>query len=82
MGDIDHAIARTRLEVLVQTAQRTPQAAPLFNQFFAPKFTDGFDFSRAEVNRWLQVMYPVVSSLRSRFHPPSNIISETYGHLK
>lgn len=82
MGDINPIIAQSRLEALLYTIRGPTQAASFFNQFIAPKFDDKFNFSREELDKWMQMMYPVVSSLRSRFHSPSNIISKMYGHLE
>jgi hypothetical protein len=81
MGDIDSTIAGTRLDALIVSARKMSQTVEPFNHFIAPQLTSKFEFSKQELDKWMEVAYPLVSAFRSRFHPPCNVVSELYGHM-
>lgn len=83
MGDINPYISNIRLLALLYTLDNfgVPVPEGYLREFSVPKFTDKFTLEQPTLVDWLRLMYPVVASFGSRFHNPSSMLKDTYGHL-
>lgn len=81
MGDISPSISNVRLLALLYTLDTFGDPEGHLREFSVPTFTDKFTLESSTLENWLKLMYPVVASFGSRFHTPTSLVKDQYGHL-
>jgi hypothetical protein len=81
VGDIHPIIAEIRLKLLLITIENYPMARAVLQQFAVPPSFTIFKYQGPILDRWLQIMYPVVAKIGSHFHSPCTLIFDRYKHL-
>ena len=79
-NDINPIMARSRLSLLTVTLLSFKDNG-ILNAFIAPKIDVSFEMTWQSMDRWMRFAYPIVGSIKSRFHPSCDFVSRDYGHL-
>lgn len=81
VGDLLAGLALIRANLLLDAIEKFDDINGKLEEFIAPPTARQWDISAQSFDRWMKLMYPVTSSIRSRFHSPSDLMSQRYGHL-
>jgi hypothetical protein len=81
VGDLHPAVSETRLYLLMGSIDDCGHTNGLFNEFMASKTARKWEINKSKFDRWMNIMYPVTSSIGSRFHSPCDYLTKRYRHL-
>jgi hypothetical protein len=80
--DIIPEICTTRMDLLSSTLDEALPTEPRLRQFAAKDQSNRVDKTRESFDAWMELMYPVTSSIRTKNPLACNFIAETYRHFK
>lgn len=80
-GDVSTPIAIIRVNLLLGAIEEFDDRHGYLDEFVAPRAASKWEISGESFDRWMTLMYPVTSSIRSRFHSPCDPMEQRYGHL-
>lgn len=82
MGDILPEIATIRLYTLVSTVRTLLYNGKKYmDKFQMPKPFKRFEMTEESLDEWLNLMYPAVACIGSKFYPPIKVMDYKFGHL-
>ena len=81
VGDFHPAVSETRLYLLMGAIDDFDDVHGCLKEFIASKTARKWEINKSKFDRWMNIMYPVTSSIGSRFHSPCEYLARRYKHL-
>lgn len=81
-GDESPDLITTRMDILGSEVGYALRKVPRIRRFAVKEPSNRVEITRKSFDAWMELMYPVTSSIGNGLRPSCNIIAETYGHIK